>query len=155
MPDPHAVYQVSNDSAKNQAERNLSTHGMDIEMMPSPDKDHERAKSHHCQNPVITPKHAPGSARVAPVDQFEKAVDHRHLLRKSQIFQDNQLRDLVEKHDHEREHCDSPIGTGLSHPEKFVADSAKRPLFPRASHATPVCQDGTPQLENRFRGSYW
>ena len=73
--------------------------GVNIKMMASPDQDHKRPKRDHGQNSIVTAKHAPGRAGVAPMHQFEEPRQDDLFLRISQIMEHEQLGQLVEQED--------------------------------------------------------
>src|SRR2546423_310094 len=110
MPHAHSVDKVADDSTKDQAEGDLSCKGASVEVMARPDEDHERSKCDEGEDTVVSAEHAPGGAGVDPVDELEKPIDDDFFLGVAEVFQDQELCELVEADDQQGHECDPPVG---------------------------------------------
>ena len=104
-----AINEVADDAAKDEAERNLSAKRVNVEVMAGKKEDEESDDGDDGQRTVIPGEHAPSCASVSPVNEFEEATDNFLLLRKAQVSQDDELRQLVEEDDGEGEVQDAPV----------------------------------------------
>src|SRR6185503_14197475 len=77
-------------------------------MMSRDEEDDQGGKGGQSEDSVITTKHAPGRAGIAPMHEFEKAVDDNSLLGHVQRSQDQKLCELVNTKDSEGENGYAP-----------------------------------------------
>jgi len=120
MPDADAVDEVADNSAEDQAQRNLAGESLGIEVMPLPDQDQEGHGRDEGQNPIVAAEHAPGRAGVSPVDKFEKSFDDHLFLRVTEIFKHEQLGKLIEADNEQGDDSDAPVRIKSTHVYNIV-----------------------------------
>ena len=129
--DSNAVNQISEDAADDHAESDLAEQRAGVEMMPREVQDEQCGKRDDCEQAVVTGEHAPGGARVTPVDQFEETFDHDLLFCVAQVTEHKGLRELVESQHNQRDQRDAPVGCA----EKRTGRIHIRPRCLTVSHA--------------------
>src|SRR5689334_12965032 len=90
------VREISGDAAEDQAKGELSQGCARLEVMPAEKQNEQRDKRDDGQQFVVSAKHAPGCAGVAPVNELEEAINHNLLLAFTQQTEHEELCELIE-----------------------------------------------------------
>jgi len=103
------VGQISGDASEDQSERNLSGERVRIKMMPCQKKCDKREQRDERKRAVVAAKKTPCRTGVAPVDEFEEAVDDDFFIARFEQVQHEPFGKLVECEDEQRQRGDAAV----------------------------------------------
>src|SRR5690242_16053940 len=86
-------------------------------MMAPQEKSQQRHERNNSEDFILVMKHAPRRTGVAPIDEFEEAIDHQLLFSLRKNFQHHLFGGLVERKNSQRQQTHSSIG---SHNYRFL-----------------------------------
>ena len=105
----YPVGEIPGNPAKDQAKRNLAGQGVRIKMVSREKQGNEREQGYDGQRDVVAAEKAPSCARVAPVNEFEKAINDDFFVVGWNRFQHQPFGGLVQRKDHQRQRSDAPV----------------------------------------------
>jgi hypothetical protein len=103
------VGEISGDAAENESERNLSSERVRVKMVSREKQGDEREQCDERERAIVAAKQAPRRASVAPVDEFEEAVDDDFFVARFEQGKHEPFGELVERKDDERERGDAAV----------------------------------------------
>ena len=115
MADTDSIEEIAENAAKDEPERKLAAESVDIEVVTGQEQDDERSERRGGEDRIVATEHAPGGTGVAPMHELKKTFDDDALLVKTEVFQHEQLRDLVGHENREGKNGDTPGGVQLCH----------------------------------------
>ena len=125
------VGEIASDAAEDETERNLAGNGVGIKMMPREKQRDKRQQRDKRERAIVAAKQAPRRAGIAPVDEFEEAVDDDFFVAFFEQIQHEPFRELVENEHDCGDDSDVAIrllenGIGSGHVNKFATLNRKR-----------------------------
>jgi len=120
-----AVEQVAGDAAEDEAKGDASGQRVGIEMVPRQKQCDEREQRDERERAVIAAKQAPRRAGIAPMHEFEEAVDDDFFIALVEQVQHEPFGELVEDEHDRRDGGDVAVGLGGRHSFESKVQSPK------------------------------